>query len=260
MDLRAIAERHLQDYDRRQPGRVFSDPSFHLSVEEAYTLQFEVARLRERRGEGVAGYKVGCISRTMQEQLGLDGPVFGHVWESELRTSGAALDTAGFDGLAIEGEFAVRLAADVPSAAWLQENPDAFDAGFVVIELHNYVFRATPSRRAAELIANNAIHAGVVLPVEETSLTDADALLDAPLRVLRNGEVLGEASGRHLEGGPWGSVLRLAEHLETYGRRLRRGDIVLTGSPLSLWRVSPGDHVEVRCDRFGRAAAASVRG
>lgn len=260
MNFRKIVARHIEDYDRRKPGSIFSDPEFRLGIEDAYRLQFEVARLRELRGERVAGYKIGCISRTMQDQLGLNRPVFGHVWESELRTSGTVLDIASFDGLAIEGEFAVRLAAEVVSAAWLQENPDAFSTGFIVIELHNYVFRGSSVNRAAELIANNAIHAGVVLPIEETSLKNADAMLDAPLRVLRNGEVLGEGSGRKLEGGPLASVLRLVEHLEKYGRRLLRGHIVLTGSPLPLWRVSTGDRIEVRCDQFGKAATAFVQG
>jgi 2-keto-4-pentenoate hydratase len=259
MNFRKIVARHIEDYDRRKPGSIFFDPEFRLGIEDAYRLQFEVARLRELRGERVAGYKIGCISRTMQDQLGLDRPVFGHVWESELRTSGTILDIANFDGLAIEGEFAVRLAAEVLSAAWLQENPEAFSAGFIVIELHNYVFRGSSVNRAAELIANNAIHAGVVLPVEETSLKNADAT-DAPLRVLRNGEVLGESSGRKLEGRPMASVLRLVEHLEKYGRRLLRGHIVLTGSPLPLWRVSTGDRIEVRCDQFGKAATAFVQG
>jgi 2-keto-4-pentenoate hydratase len=260
MNLQKIVARQLEDYDRRKPGTIFSDPDFRPGIEDAYQLQFEVARLRELRGERVAGYKIGCISRTMQDQLGLDRPVFGHVWASELRSSGAVLDMASFDGLAIEGEFAVRLAADVPSAVWLKENPEAFSAGFIVIELHNYVFRGGLGNRAAELIANNAIHAGLVLPVEETSLKNADAMLDASLRVLRNGEVLGEGSGQQLEGGPLASVLRLVEHLEKHGRRLLRGHIVLTGSPLPLWQVSAGDRIEVRCDPFGKAATAVAQG
>jgi len=260
MDLRAIAARQLDDYDRRHPGLIFAEPDFSLSVEQSYELQFEVARLRERRGERLAGYKIGCISRSMQNQLGLDRPVFGHVWESELHASGSVLGTASFDGLAVEGEFAVRLAADVPSVEWFQHHPEVLMAGFVVIELHNYVFRGSAANRAAELIANNAIHAGVVLPVEETPLRHADALLGAAVRVLRGGELLGEATGRQLEGGPVPGIVRLVGHLAQHGRRLRRGQLVLTGSPLPLWRVSSGDLIEVQCNEFGKAAKALVEG
>lgn len=258
MNVDQLAAEQLKDFDRQRPGSSFANPEVFLSVEQAYALQFQVAGLREQRGEQVAGYKIGCISRTMQNQLGLDSPVFGHVWQSELHASGGTLHATRFDGLAIEGEFAVRLADDVPSAQWLRRNAEVLAAGFVVIELHNYVFRGLPDRRAAELIANNAIHAGVVLPVEETPLENAEALSSAIVRVLRNGELLGEAAGSELEGGPLASVVSLAEHLEKYGRRLCRGQVVLTGSPLPLWRVAVGDVIEVQCDPFGKTARVRV--
>jgi 2-keto-4-pentenoate hydratase len=260
MDLRAMAARQLDDYDNHHPGLIFAEPDFILSVEQSYELQFEVARLRERRGERVAGYKIGCVSHTMQYQLGLDRPVFGHVWGSEQHASGCVLGMQSFDGLAVEGEFAVRLAADVPSAEWFLHHPEVLIAGFVVIELHNYVFRGSAANRAAELIANNAIHAGVVLPVEETPLRHADALLGAALRVLRGGELLGEATGRQLDDGPVSGIARLVEHLAQHGRRLRRGQLVLTGSPLPLWRVTIGDCIEVQCNEFGKVAKALVEG
>ncbi|WP_146459313.1 2-keto-4-pentenoate hydratase [Rubripirellula tenax] len=260
MNLDHFAAKQLKDFDRQRPGSSFASPESLLSVEQAYALQFQVALLRQQRGEQVAGYKIGCISRTMQRQLGLDRPVFGHVWQSELHASGSVLHAAKFDGLAIEGEFAVRLADDVPSAQWLRRNAEVLAAGFIVIELHNYVFRGSPDRRAAELISNNAIHAGVVLPVEETPLENSEALSSATFRVLRNGELLGEASGDELEGGPMASVVKLAEHLEKYGRRLLRGQIVLTGSPLPLFRVTVGELIEVQCDQFGKLATVRVEG
>jgi len=229
-----------------------------MSLEQAYELQFEVAALREQRGERLAGYKIGCISRTMQEQLGLDRPVFGHVWESELHPSGIVLSSANFENLAIEGEFAVRLAEDVATVESLRSAPGMFAAAFVVIELHNYVFRGSTVNRAVELVANNAIHAGVVLSVEETPLSNPNGLLAGNLRVLRGSELLGEAAGRELDGGPLAGMVQLVEHLAKYGKKLRRGQIVLTGSPLPLWPVAAGDRIEVQCAEFGKAAVATI--
>jgi hypothetical protein len=61
-----FAKRQLADYDRHRPGTLFEDRAIELTVGESYALQFEVARLREARGERVAGYKIGCISPVMQ--------------------------------------------------------------------------------------------------------------------------------------------------------------------------------------------------
>jgi 2-keto-4-pentenoate hydratase len=41
------------------------------------------------------------------------------------------------------------------------------------------------------------------------------------------------------------------EHLTRYGQRLGAGQIVLTGSPLPLYRVAPGDRIDVASDRLG---------
>jgi 2-keto-4-pentenoate hydratase len=251
MDIEQLATRQLSDYDRHQPGGLFAGYSIPITIDDAYALQMAVARLRVRRGEPVAGYKVGCISPVMQAQLGLDRPVFGYVFRTEIQSSGVVLNPDDFDGLAIEGEFAVRIGTDIPDVNWLRGHPDeAISSGFAVIELHNYVFRNTP-HNAQELIGNNAIHAGVVLPPSEPPLNHPSALLDASTLVSRNGATLGAADGRALPEGPFGSVVRLAGHLARFGQFLRRGQLILTGSPLPLYPVAGGERIEVSCDRSG---------
>ena len=236
--LKEIAHRQLADYDAHRPGTIFSEPGFTLTVAEAYQVQMLVADLRESRGESIAGYKVGCISQAVQKQLGIGEPVFGHLFASEAHRSGIALDAESFDGLAIEGEFAFRLAED------------SIGAALAVIELHNYVLRGPAARRAEELIANNAMHAGVVLPADEPRCNEPEALLAETISVIRNRSVLGDANGGALPGGPLASLAWLAARLKDFGRSLRRGHIVLTGSPLPLYTVAPGDRVEVTCGRL----------
>jgi len=253
-----IAIRQLADYDRHEPGLCFAQPDFRLTVDEAYQVQNMVARLRQERGEVPAGYKVGCVSETMQRQLGLDRPVFGYIWEEELHADGAVIDSSRFDGLAIEGELALRLADDVPSAQWLEQNAEVLSEPYIVIELHNYVFRGGPHQAAAELIANNAIHAGVVIPAIATPLRYSMSSLNYAVRVLKNGELLGEKSVQSIQGGPLTSVVRLAEHLSRWGMALRRGQLILTGSPLPLWRVSPGDRIEVECEHLEQRVSATI--
>jgi 2-keto-4-pentenoate hydratase len=260
VDIEQLAKRQLCDYDRHEPGSHFGGHFIPMTVDDAYALQMAVARLRVQRGEPVAGYKVGCVSPVMQAQLGLDRPVFGHVFETECHTSGVVLNPADFNGLAVEGEFAVRIARDIPNANWLRSHADeAISSGFAVIELHNYVFRNTP-HNAQELIANNAIHTGVILPPSEPPLCSPFTLADTRIRVSKNGARLGIADGRALPGGPFGSVLLLAEHLAAFGLTLQRGQIVLTGSPLPLYRVSGGEQIEVSCDTSRTVADFLSRG
>jgi 2-keto-4-pentenoate hydratase len=249
-DLDELAERQLADYDAHCPGLIFEAGSAFLTVPQAYALQIQVARLRMNRGEPLAGYKVGCVSLAVRRQLGLRQPVFGYIFSTEVYGTGTVLDPTRFDGLAIEGEFAVRINQDVPGREWLRKHPvRAIASIFVVIELHNYVFRSDPPT-AQELIANNALHAGVVLPGKEGPIKSPDEVIDEEFSIFRNGLLLGTSTARHLPGGPIASLLELAGHLESLGMHLKQGQIILTGSPLPLYRVFSGDRIEVRCQRL----------
>lgn len=64
--------------------------------------------------------------------------------------------------------------------------------------------------------------------------------------------------GDELPGGPLAGIAQLVEHLAHCGHQLRRGQIVLTGSPLPLWQVAAGDLIEVQCDQFGKRATARI--
>jgi len=258
-ELDRIAERQLADYDARRPGTVFAEPGFTLSIDDAYQVQLRQATLREARGERVSGYKVGCMSAVIRAQLGLDQPVFGHLYAGEIRESDVELEASQFDGLAIEGEFAFRIAEDIPDADWLLANSGpAIASCMAIIELHNSALRASAAIRGPELVANNGIHAGVVVPSEEVTDLDPATLAEVPLSVVRNGKVLGSATGKSLPGGPLASLAWLVERLREFGKRVERGHLVLTGSPLPLYSVVPGDRVEVRCERL-RPVTVTVR-
>lgn len=250
-----LAAKQLSDYDSRRPGRIFEKGADFLTVEQAYELQTAVAKLRRERGETVAGYKIGCLSRPVREQLGLDRAVFGHVFAGEVHRDGSTLELRRFDGLANEGEFALRLAKDLTDIRPAIARPREFIAAvFPVIELHNYVFRA-PQPAAQELIANNALHAGIVAPKTEPELLDPEKLLDETITVRRNDEVLGTAEASAVPGGPLGSLRELFERLESFGIELKAGQIVLTGSPLPLYGVNAGDRIEVTSARLGSVRA-----
>src|SRR6266705_1588921 len=60
----------LADYDSHRPNEIFAERGTEwLTLDDAYTLQRAVAQLRVARGERSLGYKVGCLSSSVQEQL-----------------------------------------------------------------------------------------------------------------------------------------------------------------------------------------------
>ncbi|MCY4431999.1 MAG: hypothetical protein OXC11_16635 [Rhodospirillales bacterium] len=238
-EIQTLARRQLHDYDARKPGMAFAEPTFHLALDDAYQVQIETAQLRVLRGETVAGYKIGCVSAAVRRQLGTEHAVFGHLFASEIRTSPAELSDDDFCCLAIEGELALILGADVDDVEELREDPAQFVREiFPVIELHHYIFRG-PRPSAAEVVANNALQAGVVVPAARATAATADLL---KVKVTISDRVEEAATVDPLE-----TLCELASRLAVFGIKPRAGEILLTGSPLPLYPVGQDDYIRVEC-------------
>ena len=235
-EVRALAVRQWSDYRLRTPGTWFGEGHDGLSLDDAYAVQMEVSRLRCEAGDAIAGYKIGCIGPGMVEQFGMAGPVHGRLFRSELHGSGETLRHGAYANLAIEGEMAVRIGAN-----------GAIGVAFPVIELHHFVFRGTP-KTLVELIANNAINAGAVLSHDTVPIPLDRWAAERTLTVMVNGSAIDSGELWAMEGGAVEAVCWLREDLGRHGVSLAPGDLVLTGTPLGLHPVQPGDRVSVSVD------------
>ena len=111
-ELDIIANKILDDYDSKNPGIIFKE-KIKITNEDALTIQSKVARLREKRGEEIIGYKIGCISKDTQKKMGFTQPAYGYLWKSELYESGIELNKKDYTNPAMEAEFGVILNRDI---------------------------------------------------------------------------------------------------------------------------------------------------
>jgi 2-oxopent-4-enoate/cis-2-oxohex-4-enoate hydratase len=63
--------------EQAKPTESLTTEIGELSVEQAYDVQAMVVENRIRNGERVVGWKVGCTSQAVMEQLNIDEPIFG---------------------------------------------------------------------------------------------------------------------------------------------------------------------------------------
>jgi 2-keto-4-pentenoate hydratase len=239
----------LAGLDVHRPYRSFVPPE-GLTTMEAYALQREVARLREARGERMIGYKIGCTSPVIQAQLGIHEPIYGRVFDTGCFPTGCRLSAADFSELAVEGELAVRLAADLPGSPIRDdEYGEAIASVFPVIELHHYILRGTRST-AAELIVINGMHAGLVLAERETPCMGREPLVQE-LSLSIDENCVGSSSQPWTMGGPAATLRWLSAGLDKWGERLTRDQVILTGSALPLFPVGPGSLVVAEARHLG---------
>jgi 2-keto-4-pentenoate hydratase len=253
-ELAAWTRRLLADFDSLRPWRSFV-PRDGMAPGRAYALQSEVARLREDRGERIIGYKIGCTSRAIRDQLGIREPIFGRVFDTGCFPAGSRLAHARFAGLAIEGELAIRLSRDLPHDPLSDEEYiEAIGSVFPVIELHHYVLPAQGCRVAA-LIASGGMHAGLVLAEQEAGCSGRVPVV-RELDVAINDRRAGMTGEPWTMGGPAATLRWLTARLAEWDLPLRRGQVILTGSALPLFPVEPGSRVTAEARPLGRSSVA----
>jgi 2-keto-4-pentenoate hydratase len=243
----------LNHYDARMAGwRAGEAPD--LTITQAYAIQAEIARLREERGEKVIGYKIGCTSQVIQQQLGVSEPIFGRIFDTGCFPSPARLSHRSFANLAVEGELAVRLSCDLAGAALADEEiVRAIETAFPVIELHHYALHGSRATTSA-LITSSGMHAGVVLADGKAGDLGGSEPAQS-LSVCIDCTVVGAVTEPWTMGSAVESLRWLVGRLAGSGLGLCHGQVILTGSPMRLFPVTPGSTIIVEARPLGTSQA-----
>jgi len=211
-----------------------------IDVVDAYEIQLINIRRRVAEGAVVRGHKVGLSSKAMQQMMGVDEPDYGHLLADMEVFEGVPVPAADYLCPRVEVEVGFILADDLPGAGCTEDDVIAATAAFAPsIELIDT--RISDWKIAlCDTIADNASSAGFVLGKQRVSPKDVDiTAIDAVLT--RNGEVVAQGRSDAVLGNPVTAVARLARKVDSFGVRLRAGDIVLPGSCTRAIDVGPGD-------------------
>jgi 2-keto-4-pentenoate hydratase len=129
----------------------------------------------------------------------------------------------------VEVEVGFILSGDLPGAQCTEEDVLAATEALVPsIELIDTRIKDWQIK-ICDTIADNASSAGFVLGQARVSPVDVDVkAIDAKLT--RNGELIAQGRSDAVLGNPVTAVAWLARKVESFGVRLKKGDIVLPGS------------------------------
>ncbi len=221
-----------------------------IDVVDAYEIQLINIRQRVTEGARVVGHKVGLSSLAMQQMMGVDEPDYGHLLNEMQVFEDTPVTAARYLYPRVEVEVGFILAADLPGADCTEEDVlEATEALVPSIELIDT--RITEWKIAlCDTIADNASSAGFVLGAQRVPPSDIDiTAIDAVLT--RNGEVVAKGRSDAVLGNPVTAVAWLARKVESFGVRLRKGDIVLPGSCTRAIDARPGDNFVAEFDGLG---------
>ncbi|HTY34274.1 2-keto-4-pentenoate hydratase [Mycobacterium sp.] len=200
-----------------------------IDVVDAYEIQLINIRQRVAEGARVLGHKVGLSSLAMQQMMGVDEPDYGHLLDEMQVFEDTPVKAGRYLYPRVEVEVGFILSADLPGAGCTEDDVLAA-TGALAPSIELIDTRITDWKIAlCDTIADNASSAGFVLGEARVSPADIDVkAIDAVLT--RNGEVIAEGRSDAVLGNPVTAVAWLARKVESFGVRLKKGDIVLPGS------------------------------
>ena len=225
----------------RQPIAPLTSANPDIDVVDAYEIQLINIRQRVAEGARVLGHKVGLSSKAMQQMMGVDEPDYGHLLDEMQVFENTPVKASRYLLPRVEVEVGFILGEDLPGAGCTEDDVLAATAALVPsIELIDT--RITDWKIAlCDTIADNASSAGYVLGDARVPPSDVDVKgIDAVLT--RNGELVAEGRSDAVLGNPVTSVAWLARKVESFGVRLRKGDVVLPGSCTRAIDARAGDH------------------
>ena len=249
--LDVYAHKILDDYDAKTPSGIFKD-KISISIEDALRIQLAVTNLREKRGEEVIGYKIGCVSKDTQRKMGFTKPAWGRLWKNELYLDGVTLDKRNFANPAMEAEFGIVLNRDLtPELVNLDYILDSIETIHPIIEIHNLVFNGDPPF-GAELLANNAIHAGVVMG-KPTKANIKSEITD--LKLIFDKEIIDTWSDKKWPHDMLSEVEWFVKEQDKIGNILKKGNLILTGAYGLPIPINDKKLIQVTSSLFGNVSA-----
>ena len=253
--LDKYAQKILDDYDSKNPGTIFKDKII-LTAAEAWKVQSKVSDLRENRGEKIIGYKIGCTPKSgNQDRVGLNHPAWGRLWENEQHLDTDILMKNNYFNPSMEAEFGVKLNRDINKDNFsLEYLINSIETVHPIIEIHNFVFYGNPPH-GPELLANNAIHAGVVQGEGLKNLT-WDEKTD--LKLIYNGKIVDSWFDKKWSQDMPSDIEWLLNELDKINKYLKKGDLILIGAFGPPIPINENELIEVTSSLVGNVSAKFI--
>ena len=219
-------------------------------LEAAYAVAELNTRDRIAQGARIVGLKVGLTSKAVQQQLGVDQPDFGVLFDDMEFLSGQEVPAARLMQPKVEAEVAFVVGRDLASARpSYGEFLGAIAYALPALEIVDSAI-ADWKISLVDTVADNASCGLYVLgdqPVETGRLL----LGEVGMMMTKNGQTISVGTGAACLGHPLRAAYWLALTMAQRGQGLRAGQVILSGALGPMVPVAAGDVVHAQIGALG---------
>ncbi|MCI4668678.1 MAG: fumarylacetoacetate hydrolase family protein [Bacteroidia bacterium] len=220
------------------------------AIEMAYRVQQLVSSKKIEAGAIPVGKKVGLTSLAVQQQLGVEEPDFGMLFDNKMIRDGGEISMLEMMQPRVEAEFAFILKKDILKPIGTEEEMmDAIDHIKPALEVVGSRIKDWDIK-ITDTIADNASASHFVLGQDNLNPREVD-LRNAVAKVFKNGELVSEGRGEACMGSPLNSGIWLANKMIELGNPLKKGEIILTGALGPISKLESGDFIQAEFPGLG---------
>lgn len=226
-------------------------------LEAAYAVADLNTQARLAEGQRIVGLKVGLTSKAVQEQLGVDQPDFGVLFDDMEYLSGQDVPTNRLMQPKIEAEIAFVVGSDLagttPSYA---EFLACLVYALPALEIVDSAI-ADWKIRLVDTVADNA-SCGVYVLGDQPVLVGQLSLGDLGMCLTKNGTTASVGTGSACLGHPLRAAYWLACTMAARGQGLKAGQVILSGALGPMVPVAAGDHIHAQIGALGSVSCRMV--
>ena len=248
MDATKLANELIDLHDHPRQVAQFSSRFPGLTAETGYAAAHRLHAHRLAQGWKLAGRKNGFTNRGIWERYGVNGPMWGAVYDRTFifsKENKAVVPLAGLIQPRIEPEICFKLKAAPPvtrDPVALLESIEWIAHSIEIVQCHHPEWKIT----LADCIADNALHGRLIVgtPVEIHRISGlAAALPFLKVSLFKNQEKIDQGVGANVLDSPLLSLAFLVEILAAQkdAPPLSAGEIVSTGTLTDAHPVHAGE-------------------
>jgi 2-oxo-3-hexenedioate decarboxylase len=248
MDATNLAKELIDLHDQPRLVPPFSARFPGLTAETGYAAARQLHAHRLAQGWKLAGRKNGFTNRGLWERYGVNGPMWGAVYDRTLsfaRENKAVLSLEGLLQPRIEPEVCFKLKAPPPrtrNPALLLESIEWIAHSIEIVQCSHPGWKMT----LPDCVADNALHGRLVVgtPVAVERIAGlAGALPFLKVGLFKNQEKIDQGSGANVLDSPLLSLAFLVEILaeQKDSPPLAAGEIISTGTLTDAYPVQAGE-------------------
>lgn len=251
--IQAAAQALRSARQQRLPIAPISVSHGIAGLESAYAVAEINTQARVAAGARIVGKKVGLTSKAVQQQLGVDQPDFGILFDDMELLDGQDVPAGRLMQPKIEAEVAFVVGRDLtgpaPSyAEFLASLAYALPA-LEIVDSAIADWKIT----LVDTVADNASCGLYVLGDQPLAIAGLQ-LGELGMRMTKNGAVVSVGTGAACLGHPLRAAYWLAGVMAARGVGLRAGEVILSGALGPMVPVATGDLVQAQIGPLGSVA------